>query len=217
MAMRCDVDIEEAIRGLKEINEDSSKMMKAFMGELRRRAPTWIAKGISEDYGISAAEAKANSSMQVSGSGFDSLVLHYQGRRLTPIHFKMTPKQPSSLLDRRRLVPGAGINLASGGKSEVAQVRARKSYQVSARIKKAKKPLGNGKTIFLAPAAKSSGKMIPYKRTPAGPYETDAIHTLSVPQMIKDGQGNLKPAVERQLNTNIEKRFNHYVQRYLGM
>ena len=37
------------------------------------------------------------------------------------------------------------------------------------------------------------------------------IKTVSVPQMIKDGKGTLKPSVRKELNENIEKRFDHHI------
>ena len=53
------------------------------------------------------------------------------------------------------------------------------------------------------------GSVLPFQRTAEGRTPVEAVRTLSVPQMIS---GRAKDTIEELIATNLEKRFEHYIQ-----
>ena len=145
------------------------------------------------------------------------MTLIYTGNPLTPLHFSMTPKRPAALTDKKRAIPGEGVNAKGGAALNVAMARVRKKYSITLQIKKGKKERLRGKygtPPFIAPAASGSATMIPFQRSPAGKYPVTAIHTLSVPQMIDNETVNAN--IYKKLNDETAKRLQHNLDRALG-
>lgn len=212
--IQCSVDTTEVLVWARHLQDNAEQAIKATMQDIRKRGPTWIAKGVAEDYGISAKEVTGGNvvSLKIRGSGFSDLTLQYKGRRLTPTHFHMTPKAPK---------PGRGAytikaTIKRGNRATIGKVKKISKKQWT-NIGRNFHRQGTQNSPESPPMlASPKGVNLPFQRTKQPGKFDEIIKTISVPQMIKDGSGKLKPAVERQLNTNIEKRFNHYVDRYLG-
>lgn len=218
--IRCSVDTTEVLAWARALQDNAEQALKATMNDIRKRGPTWIAKGVAEDYGISAKEVTGGGvvNLSVRGSGFKDLTLQYTGRMLTPTHFHMTPTAPK---------PGRGgytikATIKKGNRATIGKVK-KISKKQWANIGRNFTRQGTRNSPESPPMLSYTGNkklggtnFIPFQRTKQPGVMDKVIKTIAVPQMIKDGSGNLKPAVEEQLNTNIEKRFNHYVDRYLG-
>ena len=105
---------------------NGAKAVNAVCKEFKTRAPAWISQAITQDYTIKKKDinsnkkgAKVAGKIKVAGVSVDNIQIEYQGRLLTPTHFKMTPR-----------------------------VRPQRKYVVRAEIKKgAKKVLGS--RVFL--------------------------------------------------------------------
>lgn len=189
---RISVNIDDVIKGLDERKKASKKVVQRTIGDMKTRAPGWVAKAVREEYNVDAAEVKKSchpgkyGGISFGGEVVDNIALIYKGRVLTPTHFGMKPTARP----------------------------ARKSYTVTAEIKKgARKALSS--KAFLAHSGGGASKSIPFQRTGTARLPIEAIKTLSVPQMIQDGNGNLKPKVDKTINENLEKRFNHYCKQFL--
>lgn len=192
MATRISINIDEVVKGLDKKKAASKKVVQRTIGDMRSRGPGWVSKAVREEYNIDAAEVKKSchpgkyGGISFGGEVVDNIALIYKGRVLTPTHFGMKPEtRPKG-----------------------------KSYKVTAKIKKGRKKVLSSKA-FLANAGKSGGKQIPFQRTGESRLPIEAIKTVSVPQMIEDGNGNLKPKVDKAINENLEKRFNHYCKQLL--
>lgn len=192
MAARISINIDEVVKGLDKKKAASKKVVQRTIGDMRSRGPGWVSKAVREEYNIDAAEVKKSchpgkyGGISFGGEVVDNIALIYKGRVLTPTHFKMKPtSRPKG-----------------------------KSYKVTAEIKKGRRKVLSSKA-FLANAGKSRGKQIPFQRTGESRLPIEAIKTVSVPQMIEDGNGNLKPKVDKAINENLEKRFNHYCKQLL--
>lgn len=187
------VNIENVIKGLDQKKQDAEKVIRRTVGDVRSRGPGWVSKAVREEYNIAAKDIKEAchteraGSITLGGTTVDDVALVYRGRVLTPTHFKMKPAAR----------PATG-----------------KPYKVTAEIKR-----GQRKTLssiaFLAHSGGADTKQIPFQRRGKERLPIDAIKTLSVPQMIQDGNGNTKPRIEEAINEGIEKRFEHYVEMYL--
>ena len=194
MSLSIQANIDNVIKGLDQEKANAEKVIKRTVGDMRTRGPGWVSKAVREEYNIAAKDVKeachteSAGSISLGGTQIDDVALVYKGRVLTPTHFKMKPS---------------------------TRPAGNKPYKISAEIKK-----GQRKTLssiaFLANSGSEGTKQIPFKRRGTERLPIDAIKTLSVPQMVEDGEGNIKPKVEQAINDNLEKRFNHYCEQLLG-
>lgn len=213
------VNLEEAevLSKLRDMQKDAETAVERMMKDIKSRGPTWIAKGVSEKYNIAASKVKGGGlvKLNISGGGLGDLVFTYRGRMLTPTHFKMTPTAPK---------PGAYTIKATILKGKRATIG-----KVKKITKKQRKNIGRNfhrqgmhnspesPPMLMYTGNKKAGgtNYIPFQRTKQPGNFDKAIKTTSIPQMIKDGSGNLKPAVKKQLTENVEKRFMHYAGKIL--
>lgn len=189
---RVTVNIDQVVKGLNKDKEQAKKALKRTVSDMRSRGPGWVSKAVREEYNIKAGDVKAamhtekGKGLSFGGEVIDDVALVYKGRVLTPTHFGMRPTSRP----------------------------AKKSYKVTAEITKGQRKVLSSKA-FLAGTG-SGGKQIPFERKGASKYPIKAIKTLSIPQMVQDGSGNLKPGVEKAVNENLEKRFKHHIDQVMG-
>lgn len=205
MAVNVQVDIAEALAELRELESRSSMAMERTMKDIKSRGPSWIAKGASEGYNMSAANIKNNVKLSVKGGGIGDLVFDYRGRMLTPSHFKMSPTAPK---------PGAytiKATIVRGRRSTIGKVKKLTKKQ---RANIGRNFTGQGKrnSPTSPPMLITKSNKLPFQRTTQPGNLDKAIKTISVPQMIKDGKGNTKPKVKKNLTENIQKRFENHTK-----
>lgn len=195
---------------IAKLENGGQTAIKKTVNDFMSRAPAWVSKGIREHYGVYTAainEAKqqprrGQSSIQVAGVQVDSASLIYKGRALTPTHFKMSPKsRPSAQQKKPIRIPGQMLNSSP----EVGTVRPPAPYQITAQIIEGQRARLPDNTFM------GAGKVptIPFQRTGSGRGPLEAVHTLSVPQMI---DGRAKETIETMISEGLEKRFAHHVQ-----
>lgn len=201
-----------AIKKFNKLSEGSKKAIENTVSDYASRAPGWVSKGIREHYGVDTAAIKdaaqkpkrGKTSIHVAGISVDGVTLEYKGRTLTPIHFKMSPKdRPDKQQKKPIRIPGQLI--ADG--SPVAMNRPPRKYTIKATIIKGQRAAMSSDTFL---TAGQGGVVLPYQRTGDGRSPIEAIRTLSVPQMI---DGRAHETINETINENISKRFKHHIER----
>lgn len=198
-----------ALAELKQLEKLSSQALERTMKDIKSRGPSWIAKGVSREYNLSSAQVKANSKLSVTGGGIGDLSFNYKGRMLTPLHFKMAPKVPKDGAYTIKATIKRGQRATIGKVKKLTKKQRQNIGRNFTRQGKRNSPQSPPMLV----GAKAG--YLPFQRTKQpGNFDT-AIKTLSVPQMIQDGSGKTKEQVSRELNENIEKRFNHHTSMIL--
>lgn len=201
----------DIVKKLQKLRDGGEVAIKRTVSDFATRGPGWVSKGIREHYGVDAAAIKeaakrpsrGHTSIRVAGISVDGATLEYKGRTLTPLHFKMSPKQAPTTKQKNPIrIPGQLI--AAG--SPVAMVRPPKKYTVRATIIKGSRVAMKQGTFI---ASGNGGSTLPFQRTGEGRTPIEAVRTLSVPQMIS---GRAKETIEELIGTNLEKRFEHHIQ-----
>lgn len=190
----------------QQIEAQNNNMQKAIdrtISDCKQRAPAQITKAVTTVYNIKSSEvtaagktakagAKTIGEVKVRGLHINTLQLVYTGRRLTPLHFSMSPKKPPSN---------------------------KKIYTVKATFFKGQKKTLKGKydtPIFLAP--QKQGVVLPFQRVGDSRTPVYVIHTTSIPQMIEneqvatDIQGRIDELLTTRMQHNIEQASSGKIQ-----
>ena len=194
---RTTINIDQVVKGLNKDKEQSKKALKRTISDMRSRGPGWVSKAVREEYNIKAGDVKAAMHTEKAGSisfggvVVDNVALVYRGRHLTHTHFNMRYNKSSQ------------------------------PYPISAEVKKGNRRQLHGKSRnvgkpFLIHSGGANTKKIPFQRVKESRIPLEAIKTISIPQMVQDGNGNLKPGVEKAVNENLEKRFKHHIDQEMG-
>lgn len=201
----------DLVKRLRKLENGGKVAIQRTVSDFYSRAPAWVSKGIREHYGVDSAAIKdaqkkpkrGKTSIKVAGVTVDGATLVYKGRTLTPVHFKMSPKQrPEGQQKKLDKIPGQAI--ADG--SPVAMMAQPKRYKVKATIIKGKRaslPTGT----FIAPG--NGGVSLPFQRRSEARMPIDVIRTLSVPQMI---DGRARETIEQTISEKLSERFEHHIK-----
>lgn len=202
----------DIVKKLQKLRDGGEVAIKRTVSDFATRGPGWVSKGIREHYGVDAAAIKeaakrpsrGHTSIRVAGISVDGATLEYKGRTLTPLHFKMSPKQAPTTKQKNPIrIPGQLI--AAG--SPVAMVRPPKPYTVKATIIKGQRSAMSSDTFL---TAGRGGVVLPYQKSGDDRKPIEAVRTLSVPQMI---DGRARETIEQTINTKLGERFNHHIER----
>lgn len=214
-------DYAKLCTNLKAINADAEKAISRTVSDFKSRVPGWVSAAVCEEYTIKKSEVKDALTgekkigyIKVSGMVVDNVRLEYDGRRLTPVHFKMTPKKPSEKRDKKkRLIPGENIEGFSG---EVAPINPFRKYTIKVEIHKGKKEILNGKQGRSKPflADNGYGTNIPFQRK--GDLRTNmvSVRTTSVPQMVTNKK--VSEDIQKRIDEGMKARLEHHVQRAMS-
>lgn len=202
----------ELVKRLRKLENGGKVAIQRTVSDFSARAPAWVSKGIREHYGVDAGAIKeaaqrpkrGKTSIKVAGVTVDGVSLEYKGRTLTPLHFKMSPKQrPETQQTKHVRIPGQAI----AGAGDVAMIRPPKPYKVKATIIKGQRStLPSGTFVTSA----NGGVALPFQRKGEGRGPIEAVRTLSVPQMI---DGRARGTIEQTISEKLGERFEHYVAR----
>ncbi|MFR5782312.1 MAG: hypothetical protein ACLUEK_10975 [Oscillospiraceae bacterium] len=199
-------NFDSLMRQVQQLKDGGKKAIKNTVNDMKARAPGWISDEVRKQYNIKKSEimpAKKGeggkaANIRVSGETIETMTLIYTGNPLTPLHFSMTPKRPAALTDKKRAIPGEGVNAKGGAALNVAMARVRKKYSITLQPKKEKGTATRKvRTPPLLLRQPVSATTIPFQRSP-WKYPVTAIHTLSAPQMIDN----------ETVNANIYKKLN---------
>lgn len=189
--------LNDVIGQLNKQNGEIQKALDRTANDCKNRAPAQITKAVTTVYAIKSGDvaaagksaklsAKTVGDIKVKNGHVSSIQLTYSGRRLTPLHFSMTPKVKPS--DRKR-------------------------YKVKATIFRGKKQTLQGKydsPIFLAPT--KQGIVLPFQRVESDRrLPVYAIHTVSIPQMIENEV--VAQDIHERVEELFIKRLQHHVDR----
>lgn len=195
MSIDVKTNFEKASKQIDQINKYSETAIQRTTNDFVSRAPAWVSKAVASVYGVSTKDVKsaykkgagkASGKVKVKGVQIDNKVLFYQGRVLTPTHFKMRPSKAPKTKKRAK--------------------------EVTAEIFKGRRK-GLGSKVFLA--GNGSGKAIPFVRKGDSAYPIKAIRTLSVPQMItnKKVKGLINDSINENLQKRLEHHVDTQLKR----
>ena len=200
----------ELVKRLRKLENGGAVAIKRTCSDFATRAPGWVSKGIREHYGVDTKAIKdaaqkpkrGQTTIKVAGVTVDGVTLKYEGRTLTPTHFKMSPKaQPKNQQTKPSKIPGQ----VSSTDSPVVMVNQPKPYSVKATIIKGQRvslPAGT----FIATA--KGGVSLPFQRAGEKRMPIEAVRTLSVPQMI---EGRAQATIEQTVSEKLGERFQHHI------
>ena len=191
-------NMKKCIEELRDLGPQAEKAISRTVSDMKSRAPGVVASAVTTTYNIKKSEitpvskksgkqVKKAVSVMVSGEKISDLALVYEGRPLTPVHFKMTPTAPT---------PG-------------------KKYNIKFEVKKGKKEILHGKSYlgqppFLAP--NGYGTYIPFQRKADSREIGYSVRTTSVPQMIED-DNTVEAEIQRRLDELLSKRLEYHTSR----
>lgn len=210
-----------------QIDEQGRKAVKATVRDVKARAPSWIAQEVTSVYNIKKGEIapsgknsikkgeitpsgknsskpkKMAGSVSVSGETIEELTITYSGRRLTPVHFGMTPKT------------------APPGKSYTLRMQVVKGQKkVIGRYLNTRTPGGpyseRSHNILMGTGNTKPGGVsaIPFQRMSRTRTDIKKFTTISVPSMINSERTNEK--ILKRLQDETAKRLQHNLDRALG-
>ena len=196
-SMSIDLTNSKQLKGkLHKIEKASTKALDSAIRDTVSRAPAQVSKAVTEKYNIKKSEmtaagkqAKADSKkigiVKVSGKSLHNVALIYKGRRLTPLHFGMTPKS----------LPAAG-----------------RRYKLTVQVFKGKKvPLKgpSDRPVFLG--SNKGGGYIPFQRAGSSSHPIFSVKAVGIPQMIDNKDVRVK--INKYLGETMIKRYEHQANR----
>ena len=217
-------DVHDKFNKLVNCIDNSGVVFEKTLKDMRSRAPGKIADAVRSVYNIKKSDLmptkeetdlKRAGTIQARGEDIMSFKLIYEGRKLTPLHFGMTPNQRPE----------------------------KNKYTVKAKIKKGKatvlkpekdKQVVDGGAIFLAPNPKKPSQILAWERISEydknaskeakrkAKYDIRGKRTMSLPQMVgpsDEGIGG-NPIVMKQISDSLsellDKRFRYHYKKYTG-
>lgn len=221
MSVTCTIKNYEALKKqIQKMQKAPKKVIDSTLKEVKSktRGQSWIAQGVAQRYNIKAKEITGQEigKVAVKGDTLKTLHIEYEGRLLTPTHFGMKPKSPGKGTYTLK------YKVMNSGKEFVQPVKKM--------TKKQRKALGKNFTrsgtqnspqspwMLQTTGAKSEDKVshIPFQRRSQPGKMKYVQKTISLPQMVTEGKnGPMHEEVAQSFNENLEKRFNHYVDKYL--
>ena len=96
--MSVQIQAAETLIRIQELEKSTKICIERTMKDIKKRGPTWIAKGVAQTYNIKPADITGSNlvKLNIKGGSLKELSFKYTGRRLTPAHFKMIPVEPKS-------------------------------------------------------------------------------------------------------------------------
>lgn len=202
-------DMKKIKERMKEFEDDSKKAVRLTISDLKKKAPVVVRKQVAAVYQFpqnqirpgavkkskdgTKTEVKQAATIRAKGDTIANFKLIYTGRRLTPLHFSMTPKTKPAKSRKYK------IRL---------QILRGKRFQLHGKYFKHGLP-------FLAPAGKGSTTLIPFQRMGDRRMPVTAIHTTSVPQMID--YPKVKKAIGEELGAYAAERLKYHEERLAGL
>ena len=218
MAVVCTIKNYEAVKKqIQKMQKAPKKVIESTLKEVKakNRGQSWIAQGVAQRYNIKAKEITGQKIGKVAFKGDTLKTLHieYGGRLLTPTHFGMTPKKPGKgTYTLKYKVMNSGKEFKQPVQKMTKKQRAAlgKNFTRSGSRNSPQSPW------MLQRASAESGTFIPFQRRKQPGKMEFVQRAISLPQMITEGKnGPMHPEVAQSFNENLEKRFNHYVDKYL--
>lgn len=207
-------DLQKVIDEFGNIDKNGRKAVEATVKDVRARAPSWVAQEITNVYNTKKPEitpstkkdkesgVKKAGDIKVRGDVIEHMQIVYTGRRLTPVHFGMTPKTPTK-----------------GRKYTLTMQVYKGQKEVIGRYETKRKPNGpyaeKSHNILMHTGNRQAGgtNYIPFQRMSRRRTDLKKFLTTSVPQMV--GNEEVYAATEKRLHDELEKRLEHNIKRFV--
>lgn len=211
MGITCTIKNYKALQNrIDKLQDAPEKVIKNTLSDVRSRGPGWVASEVVKHYGVSKGEITGGKlgRMTIEGSGASDIKITFRGRVLTPTHFKMTPVTPpagrsytlkATILRGQRSTMGKVKKLTKKQRRELAKNLRREGTKSSP----------HSPIMLMAP----NGPYLPFQRKSTNRKDVEIIKTLSMPQMVSSDRAS--PDVTRNVNDNVEKRFDHHMARFM--
>lgn len=206
MAIKFTLDDAKVLAELWEKQENMETALKRTMSDIRSRGPSWVAKGVSEKYNITQANAKKKARVKATGDMVTELNLKYRGSMMNASDFKMTPKRPkpSTYTIKAEIIRGRATQI---GKVEKLKKKERSKFGLNFTRR------GSHTSPESPFMLRKHGKGYePFKRTTQTGKPSEIFKVISVPQMIQQKSGKVTEQVSRHLNDNIQKRWDNHMK-----
>ena len=213
MAITVEVkDMKKLQKQIKKIEAAPQKVINSTIGDMKKRVSPWIAAEVSKTYGIKKAKITGQKvgSVRVRGNRLDDVQITYTGRVLTPTHFSMSPtapKQGGSYTLKATVIKGQRSTL---GKVKKLTKKQRAALGKNFR-KEGTRSSDHSPIMLMHTGAGSDDKT---QRKSKNRSDVEVIKTLSLPQMVSSER--TAPNIEKAINEGLEKRMDHYMERYMG-
>lgn len=207
---------DKMISNINKMEKDTQKVLDRTLSDFRSRGPGWVSQEVVKEYNVKKGEVSKGGKI---GTVFvqktsDDIFIKYKGRPLTPVHFSLTPKASKGFRKGKTLIPANHLNIMGGRTPVAAYAAIPRKYKVSMTVKKGKKEQITGKydtPVFLAPAKKGSGTMIPFQRTSNDAREIVGIKTVSLPQMIENDK--VQEGIGKAIDEKLGKRLDYHMSK----
>lgn len=208
-------DYDKLVKEIEGMKKAPKKVMRSLMGDVRKRAPGWVAAEVSKHYGVKKAEVTQNKlgTMKVKGDNVQTAQLVYNGRVLTPTHFGMTPKAPgqNAYTLKAEIIRGEKTTLG-----KVKKLTKKQRAALGKNFRKEGTRNSQRSPIMLMHTGNKQAEgtsYIPFQRKSTDRKDVEAVKTVSLPQMIS---GRAKEDIGIAINNGLSKRLEHYMDRYMG-
>ncbi|RDY30178.1 phage tail protein [Lachnotalea glycerini] len=185
---------DKLITNIKNMENDSGKIIKRTVADIKKRTPGWVAQEVTKKFNIKKNEVngskkaketgKSAGSIYATGSRLSNVEIIYRGRLLTPTHFSMRP----SVKPKKR------------------------KYNVTASIMRGNRKVLSRKAFLLRSGGEGTIEL-PFKRTGKGRYPLEVIKSISLPQMIENPE--VYKNIQIRMGEEIENRMQHHINQML--
>ena len=223
MGVRCEVKNYNALqKQIKQMQKAPQKVIDRTLSDMKTRAPTWIAAGVANVYGVKTSEIKNGSlgKVTVEGDTVETVKIKYTGRVLTPTHFGMTPKAPvyssGKKVGQRKDTYTLQASILKGEKATLGKVKKMTKKQRAALAKNFTRSGTQSSThspiMLMSTGNKKEGgtNYIPFQRKSTDRKDVEAIKTLSLPQMVSSER--TAPNITKAINEGLEKRLDQHMK-----
>lgn len=214
-------NLPQVVKQLQGLQKGGEKALERTVSDFKTRAPAWVSKAVRKYYKIPAEEishtnkgkGKNAGRVRITGRTISTTQLVYQGRPLTPTHFKMEPEQPERIYELKTKIKNRKRRL--GGKKELTERQktniGRNFTHQGKRHKRKKDPI-----LLVHTGAKSYDKTqyIPMRLLPSGKWK--AVKTVSLPKMVNNQKvrEEIDQAIEEKLSKRLENHIKYCVNKY---
>lgn len=216
MGITCTIKNYKALQNrIDKLQDAPEKVIKNTLSDVRSRGPGWVASEVVKHYNVKKGELTGGKlgSMKVEGNGLDNVKIIYKGRLLTPVHFNMSPQAP------RQGTYTIKATITKGNRKALGHVKklTKKQRQNIGRNLTQQGTRNSPKSPWMLSTTgnKKAGGVdfIPFQRREQPGKLQFVFRTLSMPQMVSSDRAG--PGVEKNVNENIEKRFEHHMARFM--
>lgn len=218
-SVKVGIDLKQINKDLEHMKKAPKKVVERTLNDFRKRAPGWVADDVRKVYNIKKSEitiakkGKAAGSIKAVGETIGSVGIVYKGRLLTPVHFSMSPAAPkqtytlkAQFMKGQKKTLGKVKKLTKKQRANVARNLNKQGTQSSKKSPIMLMHTGNTKVDGV--------NYIPFQRVSKNRKDVKVIKTLSVPQMVTNPR--VETAIYYDINEKLGKRFDHYVDMYVG-